>query len=279
MKISLSIWSCHAYLYDKTMTNAQFIDFVGASTLAEGVELLSIFWEPGKDVPEVKEALARNGLKLACFGACNNLAVPEPEGRRKQLEDITHSVDMAVLLGARIVRVFSGDKPEGVSFEEAKGWILEGLAEAARYAEDKGVTLCLENHGYFAGKAEQVEEVIRTVGSPALQSTFDTGNFLLVDQEPESALQKLLPLVRHVHIKDFEEVGPDATGSVLRSLAGKAYVGKAAGEGEVPLPRMLEGLEASGYKGWLTVEFEGAGDQKEGSVRSVRNLWSMLQAL
>src|ERR1700737_1716574 len=102
MKTAISIWSCHKNMYDKTWTNADFIDYVG-TTKAEGVELLSIFWEPERDLVPVPEALERNRLQLASFGACNDLAEPDEDKRKQQLQDILSSIDAASQLGAKAV--------------------------------------------------------------------------------------------------------------------------------------------------------------------------------
>lgn len=277
MKTSLSVWSVHKSLYAGELDNAGFIRFAAAAG-AQGVELLSVFWqEDGQEEARIAAALAETGLALACYGACNNLAVTDEAARKAQVQDILTSVDRAALFGAKVVRVFSGDKEAAVDYATAKGWIIAGLTEAAAYAGERGITLCLENHGLFAGKAEQVEEIIAAVGSPYLRSTFDTGNFLLVDQEPEEALARLLPLVGHVHLKDFAEVGDDYAGTVYTSLAGKRFAGYAPGEGAVALPALLRKLRDAGYGGWLSIEYEGDEDQMSGSVRSIQNLKGMLE--
>lgn len=279
MKTSLSVWSVHQSLYAGELDNAGFIEFAAAAG-AEGVELLSVFWqEDGQEAERITAALAKTGLALACYGACNNLAVADEAERRVQLQDILTSVDRAALFGAKVVRVFSGNKEETVDYTTARGWIIAGLREAAAYAGERGITLCLENHGLFAGKAEQVQEIIAAVDSPHLRSTFDTGNFLLVDQEPEEALAVLLPLVQHVHLKDFAKIGGDYGGTVFTSLAGERFTGYAPGEGSVPLPSLLRKLKDAGYDGWLSVEYEGDEDQMSGSVRSIRNLQGIMERL
>ncbi|MEK3915556.1 sugar phosphate isomerase/epimerase [Paenibacillus sp. FSL H7-0331] len=279
MKIALSAWSCHQSFYDKTWTNADFIDYA-ASTGADGVELLSMFWNSDTDIEPVQEALRRNGLELACFGASNNLAQIDEEKRKEQVQDIYSSVDMAVLLGAKVVRVFSGDKSGDMTFEQAKDWILDGLREAAAYAGTKGVTLCLENHGLFAGKVEQVSKIIAEVGSPYLRQTFDTGNFLLVDEQPNGAIVELIDLVSHVHLKDFKKItDSEHKGRTYTSLSGDVYAGQVPGEGDVDLPFVLSSLKRAGYTGWLSVEYEGNEDQKQASARSISNLAKLLEQL
>ncbi|MCL6547843.1 MAG: sugar phosphate isomerase/epimerase [Alicyclobacillus sp.] len=279
MKISLSMWSVHKYWYDGSWDVLDFIDFA-ATTKAAGVELLSIFWrDKERELPLVEQALRDRGLALACFAACNNLAVSSQEERKAQLQDILDSVDVARRLGAAVVRVFSGDKDPETPFETARGWIIEGLRQAADYALRQGVTLCLENHGYFAGKADQVLDILTEVGSPALRSTFDTGNFLLVSDHPNEAIQKLKPYVGHVHFKDFQPVDENYPGNTYAALDGRRYAGKIAGEGSVDLRYILEQLRTVGYQGWLTVEFEGDEEPKYGSARSIDQLAALLAAL
>ncbi|MBU5442882.1 sugar phosphate isomerase/epimerase [Paenibacillus sp. MSJ-34] len=278
MKISLSIWSVHDYIDRKVMDNVSFIDFAG-TTKAQGVELLSAYWrDPDKEVPLVQEALKRNGLELACFGACNNLAVADPRKHREQVRDILDSIDMAQRLGANVVRVFSGDQERGSTFDAAMRRIIDGLREAAAYAEAKGIVLCLENHGLFAGKAGQVLEIIREVDSPALRSTFDTGNFLLVDEDPNEALSELIDYISHVHFKDFLPVD-DEQGGVYVSVSGRRFVGKVSGEGIVDLEHILQVLKDKSYDGWLTVEYEGSEEQKEGTIRSIERMQAILGSL
>ncbi|AJY76670.1 sugar phosphate isomerase/epimerase family protein [Paenibacillus beijingensis] len=268
MKPALSIWSCHKYLYDGTWNNEDFIAFA-AEAGAEGVELLNMFWKNDDELDRVKEALERNGLKLACFGAGNNFAEPDEVKRRQQVDDIRTAVDRAAALGASVVRVFAGDRKEGVSYDDAKLWIAEGLKEAAAYAEAKGIALCLENHGVFAGKAHQVLEIIQQVDSPALRSTFDMGNFLLVDDNPSEAIVKLLPYLSHVHVKDFVKVPENYEGLAFKALNGERFAGKVPGEGSVDIGYVFDQLQLSGYEDWLTVEYEGDEDQQLGSRRAL----------
>ncbi|QHW31649.1 TIM barrel protein [Paenibacillus rhizovicinus] len=271
MKVSVSVWSVHHYLYNGSWTNADFIDYA-ASIGAQGVELLSIFWNAETDVPAVREALARTGLKLACFGACNDFANATVEGRAAALADIKNSVDMAALLGASVVRVFAGDTKEGIGYDQGKVWIVEGLQEAAAYAQSRNIVLCLENHGVFAGRSEQVKEIIEQVDSPALRSTYDMGNFLLVDQDPQPSFDELAPYISHVHAKDFKQVEEGAEGA-YRTLSGKSfYVGVVPTAGDASVAEIIVKLKAIGYKGWMSVEYEGLEEQKAGTSRAVELL-------
>ncbi|CAM3220400.1 sugar phosphate isomerase/epimerase family protein [Paenibacillus lupini] len=281
MKISLSMWSVHKYWYAGQWSVIDFLEYA-ATTKAQGVELLSVFWrDRDQELPQILAAAERLGLEIACFCACNNFAVEGTMERAKQLKEVTDAIDSAVALGTRIVRVFSGDLPYDGSMDVATGmkYVKEGLRASAAYAKTKGVILCLENHGVFAGRSDQVMSVITEIGSPHLRSTFDCGNFLLVDQPPNEAVHELIDVIGHVHVKDFKYIEGETTAVVYQSLGGKRYVGTVAGEGDVQLPYLLAQIADHGYPGWLSVEFEGSEEPTEGSMRSVDYVSGLLDRL
>jgi hydroxypyruvate isomerase len=182
--------------------------------------------------------------------------------------------------GTNIVRVFTGDLPHDktITYEEGIGYDLEGLSAASKYAEEKGVLLCIENHGLFAGRSDQVISIINQVGSPALRSTFDTGNFLLVGQNPKDAVVDLKGYINHVHVKDFLRTDVEKEGNTYRALSGDLFLGKIPGEGEVDLSYIFSELIKNNYDGWLVVEFEGSEEPTSGSILSVDYVGELVQS-
>jgi sugar phosphate isomerase/epimerase len=132
------------------------------------------------------------------------------------------------------------------------------------------------NHGLFAGQSDQVLEIIEKVGSSSLRSTFDTGNFLLVNEDPTDAISKLKSQVAHVHFKDFLKVDPSYKGETYQALNGDKFKGAIVGDGQVDLTFILSNLKQLDYQGWLTVEFEGEEEPKYGSIESIKRLQELL---
>lgn len=278
MKVSVSMWSLHREFFSGKMNVVDFVKWAG-TTKAEGVELLDVFWKDQEtELPQVKAALAETGLKVGCYAVGNNFVNPNPDIRAEQVDIIRRGVDMAVELGAKVVRVFAGDLAEGISFDDARGWIVDGLRKAAEYAEKHGITLALENHGKLAGRSQQVIGIIQDVGSQYLKSTIDCGNFLLVDEDPKEAIANLASYAGHVHFKDFRPYREGDT-QAYEALSGKKFVGTIAGEGSVDLKKALSDLKATSYQGWLSVEFEGHEDEKLGTTKSIENLIETLKAI
>lgn len=260
MKLSVSMWSVVTVVQAGNMSLSQFVDFA-AKQGAEGVELLDYFWKDKKtELPAVKKQIADLGLKLAVYSIGNDFCQGDAAERAKQLDDVKNGVDTAKELGVNLVRVFSGHHKENFTFEDSLGWILEGLSAGAEYARQNGVVLALENHGLMAGRSDQVRGIIESVNSPALRANLDTGNFLLVGQNPTDAARELADVVALVHLKDFRKARPDETIHVYKGLDGVGYTGTVTGEGGVDLPAIVSILREAGYDGWLSLEYEGGMD-------------------
>ncbi|MVP02032.1 sugar phosphate isomerase/epimerase family protein [Paenibacillus lutrae] len=275
MNLSLSMWSLHRVSRAEKWTVLDFLAFCSKEGIGS-VELLDVFWkDPENEIPQVLEYVRQSGITITSYAVGNDLVKSTAEERAEALRVITDGIHVAQQLGTSVVRVFSGNLSDAYTFDRALDWIVEGLREAARAAEQNGITLCLENHGKLAGKGDQVLAILERVNSPALKATFDTGNFLLVDENPLHALDVLLPSIGHVHIKDFEETADGR----YKALSGKAYEGVFAGEGQVHLPVILAKLQEAGYPGAFVLEYEGLGDEAEGIRRSIHNFNALVQTL
>lgn len=260
MKLSLSMWSLHRTVRASGWTVMDFLSFCRKEGI-DSVELLNVFWKnQDRELDEVVRYCRENGIRVASYAVGNDFVSESEERRSAALREITDAFSVAKALGTSLVRVFSGSLHPGIDYGQALGWIVSGLSEAAKRAEAAGITLALENHGQLAGRGGQVKDILEQVGSKALRSTFDTGNFLLVDEHPSQAIEPLLPYIAHVHVKDFKR-HPEGR---YTSLGGQTFEGTVAGEGDTHLASLIERLEASGYAGAYVLEYEGTGDEAEG---------------
>lgn len=263
MKLSISMWSVVSAVRQGRIDLSGFIEFAARQQEngARGVELLDYFWtDRGAEMGKVKQQIADAGLELAVYSIGNDFFQPERSVWEKQLADFKTGIEVAARLEVRTLRVFSGNAKPGYSFDDGFAWIVDGLAAGAHYAETHDVTLALENHGLMAGRSSQVRRVIEAVGSPALRANIDTGNFLLVNQNPTEAAQELAALAALVHLKDFRRARPDETAHIYKALDGAPFTGAVVGQGEVDLAAILKILGDAGYTGWLSLEYEGGDD-------------------
>ena len=285
MKLAVSMWS---YVHAWKDGRVDIPGFVREAKRvgAEGVELLDFFYgttDPDK-ISELrkatKEALAETGLPVPIFSVAQNFAQRDSAARALQLDKIRFGLDEANEYGAGVVRVFAGDVSEGITYDEARAWIVEGLVEASRLAEKQGLKLALENHGRLAGRGDQVrgliEDVRRISGVNSLGANPDTGNFMLVEQASHEAIREVAEFANMVHFKDFAAAPDGHEGFAYESLTGKKFVGTAIGEGEVDLAACVKELQSAGFDGWLSIEYEGEEDPFTAIPRSVKNAHSFL---
>ena len=288
MNLSVSMWS---YFHNWRKGDFDIPTFIhdAARAGADGVELLDFFYnEPNTErqmsfseeylAPRREAAFAalkETGLPVPIFSIAQNFAKLLPEEREAELQKIVFGVDEARRYGAGVVRVFAGDVSEGIKFDQAREWIVEGLALASEYAASHGVKLALENHGSLAGRGDQVRGLIDDSRAESetdvLGANPDTGNFMLVNQLSHEAIRQVAPLANMVHFKDFIREPQGHEGFAYAALDGTRYVGTAVGEGEVDLAACIRELKAAGFDGWLSVEYEGEEDALAAVPRSLIN--------
>jgi sugar phosphate isomerase/epimerase len=105
-----------------------------------------------------------------------------------------------------------------------------------------------------------MERLVAAVNHPNFGLLVDMGNFLHADEDPARAVGRVAPFAKHVHAKDFHVKkgnGPDPGRGWDRSRAGNFLRGAIIGHGEVPVAQCLGILARAGYKGNVSVEFEG----------------------
>jgi sugar phosphate isomerase/epimerase len=246
---------------------------------AEGVELLDFFWKDrAVDEPIVLEALKKTGIPVGVYSVSNSFISANPADRQKSLDIIEAGVDSAVKFGAKTVRVYAGNEKEGVSFEQAFEWIVQGLRASAEYAAANGVRLAIENHGKLAGKSEQVAKILDAVNHPALGANPDTGNFILVHEASEHAIKALASRAYMVHFKDFHAVPKDFDAFAYEALDGSKFAGTAVGEGDINLKACVAELKKANFDGWLNIEYEGNESALTALPRSIAATKALIDA-
>jgi len=214
-----------------------------------------------EEIGRLKRMLAEKGLVIVAVSPATDYLKFTPEEQRQQIEHTKANVDLAVKLGAQVVRIFAGGEiPEGRSWDECVRTVADQLRECAKYAEEMGVKLGIESHGKFGTDLNALAAIIERVDSPALGLTLDTANFYVNGVDPVEAAKRLSGRIFHTHLKDAKRL-PDGS-----------YKGAALGEGDVPIREVVGELKRQGYKGWFCIEYEGEEHPDVGLRKSVEFL-------
>jgi L-ribulose-5-phosphate 3-epimerase len=245
----------------------------------DGVEILHVQMprEENDYLQMLKQTALMEGVPLMGFSTHQSFISKDAAKRRENVEHTNKCIELAYRMGIPTMRVNTGrwgtsknfdelmknrgvePRLEGVSDDEAFGWVIDCLGECAKKAQECGVTLGLENHWGLGLTPEGVLRVVDGVNSPWVRITLDTGNFL---EDPYDRLEMLATHPR---------------GACL--VQAKTYYGGGKWYTlELDYPRIAAMLRRHDYRGWISLEFEGKEDWQIAMPKSLSVLREAFKA-
>jgi len=214
---------------------------------------------------ELRAEADRVGIEIANYTIGADFLRGSGGDLETEIERVKREVDIAVILGAPSMRhdASAGWPEDHVgprSFDAALPRLAEGCREVTRYAEGKGIRTMVENHGFFCQDSVRVEKLVTAVDHPNFGVLLDMGNFLCADDDPTTAVGRLMPYAFHCHAKDFHVkpgTDPYPGEGWLISRGGNYLRGAIVGHGNVPVLQCLKTIKRAGYDHVLSLEFEG----------------------
>jgi sugar phosphate isomerase/epimerase len=194
----------------------------------------------------LKHVAFRLGLDISGTAVGNDFCHPPGPVRDAQIAQTKRWIERAEILGAPVIRIFSGSRRGQQTVEDAHRLAVEGMQECCDYAGEHGVFLALENHGGLTAAVDGMLRLIRDVDSPWFGVNLDTGNFH--GEDPYADLAKIAPYAINVQVKVVMS-GPD---------------GK-----KVPADfrRLAQILTDATYRGYIVLEYEENEDPREACPR------------
>jgi L-ribulose-5-phosphate 3-epimerase len=239
----------------------------------DGVEILHVQMqeESNAALQNIKRRAHSLGVALMGFSTHQGFVYPEADLRQTNVQKTRYQIELASRLGIPTMRINTGRwgtiksfddfmakkgiEPalEGHTEEQAFGWVNSSIEKLLPRAEECGVVLGLENHWGLGRTAAGVRRIVEGINSPWLQMTLDTGNFLE---------------------NSYEQMESMASSKVPIALVqAKTYFGGGRWYAlELDYSRVAEILNAHGYKGWISLEFEGNEDAGTAVPRSLELL-------
>lgn len=233
----------------------------------DGVEILHrqmTSEEPGY-LQRLKRRAFVHGMSLIGFSTHQGFLSPDAEQRQKNIDHTIRAIELACAMGIPTMRVNTGtwgtrknfddlmahrgiEEPKaGYTDEDGFRWVIESYEKILPTAEKCGVLLGLENHWGLGRTAEGVLRIVEALKSPWLQVTADTGNFL---EDPYDRLKLLAPKTVLVQAKTYYG------GGLWYTL-------------ELDYQRIAEIFRQAGYRGWVSLEFEGKEDPQTAIPKSL----------
>jgi sugar phosphate isomerase/epimerase len=141
-------------------------------------------------------------------------------------EQLIAMIETATIVSSPIVRCFVGmaDDRLRVPPVELIEETIRTLRAVASRAEDANVAIAVENHGMGDLLAEELRDVIETVGSSNVRVCLDTGNPLYAAEDAAYAAEILAPYTVSTHLRDTRVWLADEGAYVQWAPAGRGSV-------------------------------------------------------
>ena len=252
--IAVSTYSYWRFRPDSKLPIEDCID-LAAETGFDAVEILHIQMqkEDNSYLQMLKRRAFVNGLDLCGFSTHQGFVSPDADVRQRNIDHTLKCIELAYRLGIPTIRVNTGrwgtiksfdklmankgiePRLEGYSDDDGFEWVIDSLEKCLKKAEECGVILGLENHWGLGRTAEGVLRIVKAIDSPWLQVTLDTGNFLESMYEQQ---KQMAPHTVYVQAKTY------FGGGTWYTL-------------EIDYDKVATILRGVGYRGYISLEFEG----------------------
>jgi sugar phosphate isomerase/epimerase len=243
---------------------------------------------PDEEIAEIQAHIRRLGLVVTCVSPSTDFLEPRYGSIQGEVEEVCRNVDLAVRLGASLVRPFAThDLPAGMERADAIETMAGPLRQTGVYAAGKGVRIAIENHGIWPGIARNMADLLEAIGHDAVGITLHI---------PRDTAEELLDLapdkIWHLHLTDRgpeRYANPEAArlrqeGLSFPQIAQRLGVSideaspkrLALGEGEANLAGIVNTLLEIGYDGWFNHEGGPEPNPEPTEIRSIAYLRQLL---
>ena len=206
-------------------------------------------WED-KDIPAIKAQC--NRLKMTVSTFCSkSTSLVDPKAHEAYLVGLKESLEVAKDLGVTKLITLVGNDTGAPRIEQHQH-LIKGLKACVPLLEAAGVTLMIEalntkvdHPGYYLTASSEACEVVEAVNSPFVKIIFDIYHQYAMGDEVEANIKKQVNYIHHFH--------------------SAGYPGRhELSHGEMVYPKIFNLIKASGYEGYIGLEYFPELDPKVG---------------
>ena len=189
----------------------------------------------------------RSGLEITCFSSSVKAFATGDELAAHKAELSTY-LELCRAFGVGRIRIFGGEIGTTPK-DEAMDLVVENCRRYVEQADRFGVAVLFETHDSWTDSA-RVRHIMESVNSDSLKVVWDVAHpYRYSDEKPQETWDNLKRWVANTHWKDAYPADP--TEEIPRDFRLCLM-----GDGTLPLAEFLRTLQAGGYDGYLTLEWE-----------------------
>lgn len=233
-----------------------------AAMKRNGLQGLEIRGVDGENVADISLEKARKIRKQMDDSGLVTWSVGSPIGKvwldeeeNAHLDKLRHTLQIADVLGAKRLRLFSFYMPKGEDPAQYRQQVIHRLGRMLELAQGSGVALLHENEkGIYGDTAERCLELYKAL--PELKGIFDPANFVQCGEDTLRCWEMLKAHTCYLHIKDAMPDGcvvPAGKGAGNVAYIIKDYLARGGSALTLePHLRTFEGLKKLEQKGNLS---------------------------
>lgn len=193
---------------------------------------------------DIRERARAAGLRISAIGAHVPMVEADAARRRAAIGWVNGCTDLARDVGAPVVHILSGERPDGVDAARAFGWFADAVTLTVEHARGQGIALAIEaiaGHAFHA--IDDFDALARALPGVDFKINLDPSHLVVQGLDPLRLVGEHGGRIVHVHAKDGAGRFPDFTFPPL-------------GEGEIDFGALVGALGSVGYDGVVSVEYE-----------------------
>jgi inosose dehydratase len=221
---------------EKAIADVSSLGFHGYESFGNVLEA----WEPKGGLDKLLQA-----AKLPLRSAYCPVNLTDPTKRKEEVDKIVRWGGLIKKCGGSVAVIGPNNvKRPDYNFAEHKTNIVEALNDIGKALTDIGVVGALHQHtGTCVETREETYAVMEAVDTRYVKFGPDVGQLQKGGSDPVKVVKDFLPVVRHVHMKDFD--------------GGEHYLGYCPlGQGKVDAATLVDLLESSGNDLMIMAELD-----------------------
>lgn len=252
---------------DGTMTVSEWIQL--AATLdVQGLEWYAGFLEMADEAnwPRFRQQVEATGRVIPMMCCSPDFTHPDAAFREREIAKQKRWIDMTHALGGSYCRVLSGQRRPELSIAEGVRLAAESIRACLPHAQERGITLILENHykddfwdyPEFAQKMEVFCQLVDAIEHPNFGVNYDPSNTYLAGEDPIELLKRVSHRVVTMHASDrylaegtLEDLRKEEGGA--QGYAKRLRHGE-IGKGLNDYDAIFTELKRVGFNGWISIE-------------------------
>lgn len=206
-----------------------------------GIDAVEFWTWQDKDMDSLFLYKEKNGMQIAAF--CTELvSLVDKTVRQEYIEGLKRSIGAAKKVGCKCIISQTGAALP-IDRREQYNSLVDGLKACVPYLEESGIVLAVEplntrvdHEGYYLSRSDEAFAIMKEVNNPYVKMLFDIYHQQITEGDLIRRIQEYIPYIGHFH----------AAGNPGRH---ELYYS------EIDYGKVFEAIKATGYKGYIGLEY------------------------